>query len=407
MKISAENKQLTIISIIIIAIILITCNKAIYEQNKLKYDFKTFYFSSIVFNQSQNIYDLKNYEQFLKEYIYIYPYIYTPFLAQVFSLFTKFNCYNFQLIFTIFSILSIILSFIILIKLFKIDNKLLEIKFIHYLYIIILLVIIPFRYVIILGQIDIIVLMLIVLSLYLDKRNHKFTSGLILAAAVLTKYYIILFIFYFVFQKKYKLIISFLISLILMIFISFLISPNQWLNFISLLQKSSNFAINGMPELELISNNSLVSVLYIIFKHNILITKLVSITSLIIVIFIIFQQFKNDNFKDDNLLILLQILLVVVFSSPYTWRQHIVYLLPGVFSLIIYLLNKNKNYTQILKFSSWLIPIIILISLNFTELIKKIIPNNQIYKLPLFSAIILFVISIVIINKNLLKSDRE
>lgn len=205
-----------------------------------------------------------------------------------------------------------------------------------------------------LGNINMILLLLLCLSLKFTLESKPIKSGLLLALVILAKPYFIICILPFLVHKKYKTALSVAVSVMLFVLVSGLIigfpkSINLYFEWFSAMLKHSNY---------LSSNHTIFSLFN--FFTGILIQVKYSIPLLAIVaIFscVFFWKFtRNDNVKTDSsiqdnvsLIIHFFLLISVIPNILITDTEHFLFSLPLIAIVILYL-TKGRNYLWIMLF---------------------------------------------------------
>lgn len=369
-----ETNYKTILFLLISFAVIGLCFNKIIMFDFLKLDFKTFFYSGTVFSIGGNIYDYTVLKSTFAQTGEIYPYIYTPLLAEIFSFFSAVNPYYVQIAWTILSLISIPLIFLVNIKTLEISYDLGKIpyyKIIIVIFSLILLIKAPFRYIIIVGQIDILILLLISAGLHLSAKKRDIPAGLILAFAIFLKYSSVVLILYFLFTKKFKMLMAFISGIIFLTFMTYIISPEQFGNFLSFLLNSSQSEIEGLPVVSTLINNSVISQFYKFFGEDPVSKAGGVILSFVILAFPLYKLIKSK-YEDNTYLYLLPVLIASVLFPPYVWRQHFVYLVPGILFFASFILNKTENIKQRILF---LIVLIILSPFDFNA--AGYIPNDS------------------------------
>ena len=400
-RIIIKNYHLIIFGMLLIIALLISFN-SIVNQNDLKMDFRSFFYAGKLVEKDINIYDFSalNNEDEKKEHVY--PFVYTPIVAQFFSLFSNNNPLNIQLLWSVLNILLIPLIFYLSFQLLD-KSKQIELLNKYSLMLLIIPIVIlmfaPFRYIIIIGQIDLFILMLLLISLNMAKSGKDSLAGSVFAMAIMLKYSGGLLLLYFLFQKKYKFILSFIISFIIIFLISYLFNPEQWINLSEFLINTFQIGVPGLPEIGDVANSSIFSLPFKIFGESNLFSKLMIIGILCLSFYLIFFQIRKMNYKDEELVFLLPFLVLTIISTPYTWRQHFIYLMPGILVLSYYILLKfDIKRTYI--FLSILFVLLFLTGFNFSSKILELTSNQLLASHNLISGLILIIFTFFVYKSS-------
>lgn len=215
----------------------------------------------------------------------------------------------------------------------------------------------PLKFTLGMGQLNNVILGFIAISFYyLNTKKHIY-SGFILAFPILLKFFPLLIIPYFVYIRRWKIVIAFIASVICFMLLTCIL-----LTFPVVI----NYFQNILPEL-LSSwkgdyyNQSLSGVLIRIFPDRILSNYLRIIISLVLLLITLFSifVFKQKSQKRINLEFA-AILTLSVLINNFSWQHHFVFLLLP-YLIVLYTLYREKVSSI---FYSALAISYILISLN-------------------------------------------
>lgn len=243
----------------------------------------------------------------------------------------------------------------------------------------------PTKFTLTLGQINLIILFLIVLSFYFYQKKKDIFSGLFLGIATLIKIFPGFLILFFLKEKKWKIIRSFLITCFLSVLLTVLIfKPVLLSNYFG--QVGSNLFFKG-GELSYF-DQSLNSFLLRLNLPNLwrlglrLIFTIVSLW--------IFLRTKNKALSFFAL-----IFSILIFLPSFAWFHHYVILIP----LLMFLWSQTKKKDYLPKII--LILVYLLVSFHFRY--PEIFPGQNIWlsSHPFFGALILWSYSLKLsFNKN-------
>lgn len=300
-------------------------------------DFSSFYYVGVAVSDNANPYDLSNYTNQEK---HIYPYIYTPILAQTLSLFIFISEPNLLVIWRLFSIL--LFSFTIqmlLISINKTNESLLTLVAVGSVAIVFSVM----RYVIIVGQIDLIIISLIILS-YLYYKKNNIISALFLALAIIFKIFPIFLLFYFIIKdRKFSILVVFWTGIIVLLSI-ILFGYQDWSYFFEIaLRSASDPSFAKIAPIDAEYNSSVLSIYFQFFD---LTTSqiLQKITFSMTLLFLILSYRKKS--INSEILYLNLFLITALFWIPFLWRQHFIYIFPSLI-LNSYFLIKRKSFLSL------------------------------------------------------------
>jgi hypothetical protein len=177
---------------------------------RLGADYYDFYSASKILVSGQSPYQHTN---------YVTP----PLPAILNSILTFFSWENARNIFLVIVVVSIVAAYTIAYKIFRsispLDNQMILLCGI-----VTILFSYPFHFLLVRGNIDGLVVLLLCLGLYLDNRNKQWLSGLCLALAIATKVYPLLILLPLLARRRWKVIlsISVCVGLLLLMF------PQYW-----------------------------------------------------------------------------------------------------------------------------------------------------------------------------------
>ncbi len=238
------------------------------------------------------------------------------------------------------------------------------------------------------GQVNIVVLALVIMFFKYNLKSREITSALFLSAAISIKLVPIIFLLYLLVRGKYKsIILTIIITLSLFIFPVVVIGLRNfnliYLYFTKILLNKISVSIH---------HNSMFFDLYnfLIFMFPALksvgILKILS--ALIIILILILTDFKfyaqRNDLNEYNILCLY--LLSIILISPVSETHHLIYILPPLFLILTFAFNKfSNNIYKIITYSS----ILIFFIANFFP--------GPLY----FFSIVIFYFLLVYLNQNL------
>jgi alpha-1,2-mannosyltransferase len=381
-------------NVLIIVLIAATSTLIVIDRinvNYLKTDFASFFFAGVAKSDGKNFYDYNRIISVKTGYDrHLYPYIYTPLLAQFISPFTRSGSMKVQFIWSVLMVIFFSVSIYLLLinSISGFDKK---VKYKYYIFLIFVplltIVLTPFRYILYVGQVDPFIFIMLTFAFILLSKEMQISSGIFFAMAAVMKIIPFLFIFYLLFTKKYKAVISLLISGLLIVCLSILFfGYGDWMNFYNYLIGFTNHNfVSGLDEIATASNYSLQGVLHRLFPASF--AKYIAY--IVEIIFLIFFYFKAKKTRDINILIL-PFSAFVIICNPILWRQHVLYLIPGVyFFLSSFLKIENKK----LYYVSYLVFLFVFIAqFDFITFTQRTFGKIFSFELPFIALICLIII---------------
>lgn len=382
------NLQQSIGFIFILGIILLIMWNIKRKDMVSTMDFPSFYSASKVIG-NDNIYNYKNLDIGIpKQEDDIYPYIYPPTFAIFFKSITFLDYYpaeNLWLILNCFFYLLLLFQLYKYGMLFKSSlsfsekqyNVLFIIAFLSSTYL--------FRYILVLGQVDLFMVLLIFNSI-IAYPNKKVVSAFLLAFALLLKPIQILLLFYFIIKKDYMYLLYFLIFSISILGTSVLFyGIEPWIDFLSFMKNYRETGyVEGLGGMNL-PNYSLTNLIFRNVDSEFLF-KILSYSSFFIVASV--AAFRVTQKKTENILFAIAPLFFIqpLFSTV-TWSQHMFYFFPIVFVLALSFID--KKYLSKLPFL-----LFFLTTFYWGKFVLMYEISNNIYAVTTFSMISLFVLSL-------------
>lgn len=336
-------KDFSIFILILLAAIVIDSG---FLFSSMAIDFPSFYFASINLIEGISIYDIDGIRELSNFNDHIYPYIYTPVLAQFLSIFSFLSYESALIYWRILSLILFALSTFKLLSLFRNEGKISPLWF-EILIVIITIALSAQRYIIYSGQIDLIVLSLIILSFYNYRKTNEYTSSLLLAIAILLKLFPIFLLVYFLF-KDYRITLISVGWMATFIAISFLIfGVGPWYEYFEIVKLSSQDPeFLGIASITNEFNSSLLAFLSSIIS-NPKISKIISIFAFAFLFLIGSSRLKVRSGLYKDIFDLNLIMVLMIMWSPYLWRQHFIYIFVGLFTLMI-MLKKDVSFKNLI-----------------------------------------------------------
>lgn len=259
-------------------------------------------------------------------------YNYPPAATLFFYAFTLLPINTSEFIFTGLSVLSLFISLFLLLKLTKQKINFYMLLAIGYL----LLRFSPTRLTLTLGQINLVVLLLIILSFYWYKQGRGVLSGISLGLSFIFKFTPAVLLLFFLLKKQWRVIFSFVCTIVLvhlLAVIAFGWPLTQFYYTKALPQLLSQTGFYTMQRTYM--NQSLTALLgrLGIFDTSHLIIKSLILLPVLLVISlrILHSKTRIELFTVYCLLIT----FMTVFLPTFSWQHHYVFLLPSIFLLAL------------------------------------------------------------------------
>lgn len=264
------------------------------------------------------------------------PSVYPPTVFIFFYPLTLFPYIIAEKIWVFLSLIFLVASFIFIFKIFKENlfetRNLIVSGLIFFTFF-------PIKFTLGMGQINIFIFLLLVLSIYLYQKKLDNFSGFFLGIPLILKLFPVLLVLYFLIQKRLKIISSIILTIVATSVLTyFIVGSTMNLYFLqkvlpSLLggwkedyynQALSGFLMRGIADIEL---------------RNIL-KILLTIGLIIISLFAVVK--KSTNIYSENLKIGIIVSLSLLINT-FSWQHHFVWLLFPLFATFFYLKHKKAS----------------------------------------------------------------
>jgi len=352
--------QRKIFLLIIISVLLVVFFiQALPSANQWDRDSPSFYTAAKGIAKKINIYDWVEF-QTLADSIFgksesIYPYLYSPVLAQLFIPLTLLDYPDYFFFLFIFNVLLTFLSIFLIYKLLELKEVETQLPLVFLFFI--LVGNIPLHVTIDYGQINMLVFNLILLSMALLKSDKKFISSLLLCLAIFFKIYPALFLVLFLFEKKYRYILYSVINFIIILLLSIILfSQSHWHGFINMSldnfisgEKSNVFLDFGAH----INNYSLYGFFSQLFIKNGLPRAYVlpAIILFLITLIFLFKSKIKELIKWENLNLNISLILILILVlSTISWVHHYVIIIFPVAYLFKRIIQERR-YIYLVPFT--------------------------------------------------------
>ena len=349
--------QLLIASVLICFLSLLWLIRALFLG--LYPDFNVYYAFSLLYVHSINY--------------YAHPFLgilnsYPPFVFLLFSPFTIFTIQVAEVIWAILNFIFLLVSLFYLSKIFAIrffsstNFMLMTFVFVSF----------PTKFTIGMGQINLFILVLIVISLWYLKRRKKYLSGAFLGVALSIKFSPIWLPFYFLMKFDRKVMLGILASIAFVVVLVLLLVPSETYLY---------YIFKILPQVSVSSwkldyyNQSISGVIGRSIGVGYLagIIKTTISTTFIIGTFIILYKNQQKDFLVTMLKIGVLITLSLLFNA-FSWQHHFVWMIVPFYATIFYIKSNNK-ISKLRKNIFYVIVLFayILVAINFKD--PSILPN--------------------------------
>jgi len=230
----------------------------------------------------------------------------------------------------------------------------------------------PLKFTLVMGQINTVIFLLLTFFIYYYKNNRQYLSGIALATALSLKIFPILLIPYLVINKRWKILISMLLTLIVVSGAAYIALPKN---------VTSAFFTNTIPSIlqtgggTYYYDQSLFAFISRTLNNQISIqlTRIISIAILIATYTILwlYRRFKNSDLLSIGSLMILNLIL-----NGYAEQHHFMWLIIPLFVTFFYVRNRRLN--------NWLYAILGLSYLLMAVNLK----NPVIFPVPLWSHVL-------------------
>lgn len=323
------------------------------------------------------------------------PQTYPPTVSFFYLLFSLFPIVISSYIFSIFSLLALVASLFFL-------SRIVEVRFFSGVNLFLMgmvFMMFPVKFTLGMGQINIFVLWLLVISLWFLKQKKECASGIFLGVSFAMKLFPILLPVYFLIDSglrrndngvNKKVLLGFFISLLISVLLVVIFIP--WDISLYFLTKTVPSILGGW-KLDYY-NQALSGFIGRSFGTGNLANSLKIILSLIIVFITFFSVFKNKQKDFVSFSLKLGTLITAsLIINTFSWQHHFVWLVLPFFATIFTCLKLKKKvlYLLILSISY------ILVSINFPN--PKILPiifQSHVF----FGALILLFLNLHLLQKN-------
>lgn len=312
-------------------------------------------------------------------------YVYPPVVLLLFLPMTILTFQTAEIVWTILSLIFLFPSLYLLSKIFEIkffsrqNLFLMSLVFISF----------PVKFTLGMGQINIFVLWLLVISLWFMKQKKEFASGVFLGISFVIKLFPVLLPVYFILKLKKKVMLGFFMSLLISALLVLVFIPQKIsLEFLSVLSSLvSSWKLDYY-------NQSLAGFIGRSFGTGNFANSLKIVSSLIIVFITFFAVLKNKQKDFVSFSLKLGTLITAsLIINNFSWQHHFVWLIIPFYSTFFYLrkFDYSKKYYAILAFSYFLV------SINFKDpYLLPVLFQSHVF----FGILILLFLNLYLLQKN-------
>lgn len=345
------------IFIVVLAFGLFAFSYNFHFKGDVQQDFLSYYYAGKVLAGGGNIYDYSELEVLNDAGRTVFPYLYTPVLAEVMVPISSMNLHDAQFVWAMVNIFSISFVFILLIRFLDKSGIELTISRLLFFFLLFLIFAWNIKFNIKYGQVNLFVLLLILISLTMSEGDSRLKGGLILGFAVIIKMTPAILIFYYLVRKNYRAVAGAIVGIVVVWILSIaFFGFSAWNDFFVFL-RSPGFFAEGLNPLNSGLNYSFAGIISRYAGAGPDSSIILSIACSIILLafsFIIALKLRN---KRKLQIMLLPFSIIMILISPYAYCHHVVWLLPGfaVFTVYLLLLNSFIHRLRIIALSVLLV----------------------------------------------------
>lgn len=205
------------------------------------------------------------------------------------------------------------------------------------------LIFFPTKFTLSSGQINLFVLLFVCLNYYFWRKKKEVWSGIFLGVALMLKLTPLFLVLFFIINKKFKLLLSTLLSGVVGLLISIIVLGKE---------KVIYYFTNVLPTLGIGFGNG--------YYYNQSFTGLIarfSLPSIIFYMFLFLMLGITLVKKNKPEIIFAMVLILNTLFSVFSWQHHLVFLLPALFIIYKNIKEKNKLERIVLIFIFMLLAI--------------------------------------------------
>ncbi len=317
-------------------------------------DFSVYYYGSKYFISGKNAYEMgKN----------LYSgYSYPPVVLLLFVPFTMLPFASAEFLWTLLNFVFLFVSLFMLAKIFsiswhsKMSLLLMSLVFISF----------PTKFTFGMGQINIFILLLMVLSLWFLKQKKEMLSGVFLGVSLMIKFFPILLPFYFLVKKQTTIIVGLIFSIIAAVLFMLVFVPLRTNIYFINKVVPGFFSESWKLDYYSQSLSAFVGRTFGIGEVGSMLKILLTIV-VITIIFIAVIKNRKKNFESFSLQFG-AIITATILTNTFSWQHHFVWLVIPFYATLFYL--KKQKFSK--KYFILLIASYILVSTNLKN--PEIVP---------------------------------
>lgn len=197
------------------------------------------------------------------------------------------------------------------------------------------------------GQINFLVLFFMAASFFFSFNNKsEILAGVLLSVAALIKVTPAIFALFFLVNRKWTLLNSFLITAFVLIGASVVVGGVQpWEQFLSFLPDmgyANNVSGGFHPSIP--ANIAVAGFFMRLLPGEAQMIRILTICALIVLFGVLLYKHIRDRSEQNDYAMVLPYSIVMVIASPVTWLHHLVFLFPGIaFTLRLIWIGKEKR----------------------------------------------------------------
>jgi len=340
-RVNISRRQITLASalLVFLAVSTLSCLDFLLNQERVSPDFKSFYAASKAASERRNFYDARDLREVARAADVpgrVWPYLYPPFFASVAQPLAALTVQRAQWLWSLASIVA--MGLVAMLSLLISDSssrkeqgerQLLKMGLLGLL----LLLVLPLRNNVMIGQINILVLLFITLAFYAYLRGFDLLAGASLGIAVMIKVSPAILVFLFLARRRYRALAGLTISLLACVGISMAMgAASAWAEYPAfMLERMSANEIPALGRVDVIWNFSLKAFFLRLLPENPTLAPLLAAASALgILCMLIYASIRTREVAGSDEVLMLGFLAFMVVASPLSYVHHVIFLFPGV-----------------------------------------------------------------------------
>ncbi|MBI4862032.1 MAG: DUF2029 domain-containing protein [Candidatus Riflebacteria bacterium] len=325
-------------------------------EKEARHDFRSLHVAARVMDQGGNPYDVGQMNDLarssgIKEYVW--PYLYTPFLASMLVPVTRvIDVLWLQHLWTFLSALALALSLSLAIPLVEswLDRAGLpegaagSRRMSLLLLACLMIRVLPTKNIVFLGQVDLVIVALLTLSLWCDREGHWRMSGIFLAVAVVTRVTPVVLALGLVWRGRWRTLAWLGGSAAALIALSILVGKvGPWVEFLRWVPSMApGSAVPGLFPPHAYPNFSIAAWVSRLAGDDLWLAGVVVPAVTLVIILAIVELARDKEPELAEPLVASGLLIAVVLASPIAYLNHLVYILPGIMFLLAVELQQGR-----------------------------------------------------------------